>query len=58
MAMSISYCGLMCETCPIYTATREQDKDTQARIRAEVAEMCAKHYGMSCGAADIDDCDG
>jgi hypothetical protein len=58
MANTVSYCGLVCETCPIYVGTREQDKDKQAQMRAQVAEMCAKHYGISCGAADINDCDG
>lgn len=40
MTTSVSYCGLICETCPIYAATREPDKGTQARMRIEIAEMC------------------
>ncbi len=58
MTASISYCGLDCETCPIYVATREQDKDRQMRMRTEIAEMCTKHYGVTYEAKDINDCNG
>ena len=58
MATRVSYCGLSCETCPIYVATRESDKDKQAKMRAEIADMCTKHYGVNYEAKDINDCDG
>ncbi len=58
MTSSVSYCGLVCETCPIYVATREPDKDKQAKMRAEIAEMCTKHYCVNYEASDINDCDG
>lgn len=58
MAASVSYCGLACETCPIYVATREPDQDKRAKMRLEIAEVCTKHYGVNYEAKDINDCDG
>jgi hypothetical protein len=54
----LSYCGLVCSTCPIYLATRELDKDEQTKKRAEIARSCREQYGMNYEASDIDDCDG
>lgn len=58
MAEVISYCGLICQTCPIYTATRVEGTEEQARLRAEIARQCREHYGMEYDAEDITDCDG
>jgi len=41
----ISYCGLICETCPIYLATREQDEEKRYKMRV-------------CKPEDVTDCDG
>jgi len=54
----MAYCGLVCETCPIYLATREQDREEQGRMRAQIATFCKKHYGMDYEPEDITDCDG
>jgi hypothetical protein len=54
----ISYCGLTCNGCPIYWATREHDKRKQKRMRAKIAEMCNKQYGLNYSYRDINDCDG
>jgi len=54
----ISYCCLVCNTCPIYVATREVDKEEQARKRTEIARICKEQYGMKYGLSDITDCDG
>jgi len=54
----IAYCGLACQTCPIYLATRQEDKEEQARMRAAVAQLCQEHYGMNYRPEDITDCDG
>ncbi len=58
MSPKLSYCGLSCETCPIYVAARESDRDKQTKMRSEIADMCTKHYGVSYQANDINDCDG
>ncbi|UCD50026.1 MAG: DUF3795 domain-containing protein [Phycisphaerales bacterium] len=58
MSAMMAYCGLECETCPIYLATREKNKEEQARMRAEIAQVCRQDYGMDYGPDDITDCDG
>jgi len=54
----LAYCGLVCNTCPIYEATREINKEEQLRKRSEIARLCREQYGMNYEAADITDCDG
>jgi hypothetical protein len=54
----LSYCGLVCNTCPIYIATREINKDEQIKKRIEIAKACREQYGMNYGLSDITDCDG
>jgi hypothetical protein len=53
-----SYCGLVCNTCPIYLATKEGDREEQMRKRTEIARICKEQYGMKYDLADITDCDG
>jgi len=54
----LSYCGLVCSTCPMYVATREIDKDEQIKKRIEIAKACREHYGLNYELSDITDCDG
>ncbi|MGD0339637.1 MAG: DUF3795 domain-containing protein [Bacteroidota bacterium] len=54
----IAYCGLNCEGCPIYWATREQYKQKQGEMRVDIARLCREHYGMDVRPEDITDCDG
>ena len=58
MGEMIAYCGLVCQTCPIYLATREKDEEAQERMRAEIAQLCREQYGMAYEPEDITDCDG
>ncbi len=58
MDEEIAYCGLVCRTCPIYLAAREEDKEKQARLREAIALVCNEKYGMMYGPEDITDCDG
>jgi len=58
MSDDLSYCGLVCNTCPIYLVTREANREEQAGKRAEIARLCREHYGMKYGPEDITDCDG
>ena len=58
MGEMIAYCGLVCRTCPIYLATRMEDKEEQARMRARIATLLKEQYGMNYGPEDITDCDG
>ncbi len=54
----IAYCGLTCQTCPIYLATRQQSKEQQLRMRMEIIQLCKEHYGIQYELKDITDCDG
>ncbi len=58
MAEMLGYCGLTCQTCPIYLATREENKDKQLRMRMEIIQLCKEHYGIHYQLKDITDCDG
>ncbi len=58
MPEMISYCGLPCHTCPIHTATLEQDAEKQAVMRSEIARLCREQYGLNYELKDITDCDG
>jgi len=54
----MAYCGLVCQTCQIYLATRQENREKQARLRAEIAQLCKQQYGMNYEPRDITDCDG
>jgi hypothetical protein len=54
----MAYCGLLCQTCPIYLATRKKNREEQARMRAEIAQLCKEQYSMNYVPEDITDCDG
>jgi hypothetical protein len=54
----IAYCGLSCDTCSIYLATRETDSTKQKKLRIEIARLCREHYGKDYSPEDISDCDG
>ena len=58
MVEMIAYCGLSCQTCPIYLATRQENKEEQARMRVEIVRLCKEQYGMDLELEDISDCDG
>ena len=58
MIESVAYCGLACSTCPIYVATRQENREGQAMMRAEIVRLCHEHYGMNYALEDITDCDG
>jgi hypothetical protein len=56
--MTIAYCGLICDTCPIHSATLETDREEQSIMRTEIARLCREQYGMNYQTEDITDCDG
>ena len=53
-----AYCGLVCETCPIYQATRIRDRVERDRLRAKIAQQLRLLYGLPYGPADVTDCEG
>lgn len=58
MDVMIAYCGLTCQACPIYWATREKNKEKREKMRAELARICKEEYAIEFKAEDITDCDG
>jgi hypothetical protein len=54
----LAYCGLNCQTCPVYQATRVEDRAEQDRMRTEIARICREEYGLIYDLKDINDCDG
>lgn len=58
MDRMISYCGLACNTCPIYLATIERDELRKQQMRESIAKQCAEQYDLKLRIEDITDCDG
>ncbi|MBN1387608.1 MAG: DUF3795 domain-containing protein [Bacteroidales bacterium] len=58
MADMIAYCGLRCDTCPIYLVTLEEDESRKQAMKESIAEECSDLYGMNIKPGDITDCDG
>jgi hypothetical protein len=54
----VAYCGLTCQHCPIYLATREKDKEKREKMKVDIARICKEQYGMELSPEDITDCDG
>jgi hypothetical protein len=46
MSEMLAYCGLICQACPIYLATRQTNTEEQTRMRTEIVRQCLEHYGM------------
>jgi len=58
MDETTAYCGLICENCPIYIATRIEDPDERAAKRIDIARICVEEYSMNYTPEEITDCDG
>jgi len=58
MDETIVYCGLVCEGCGIYLATREKDPDKQKKMRIEIVRILKEEFGQEERPEDITDCDG
>lgn len=58
MTEIIAYCGLACQTCLIYLATRQENKAEQERTRIKISQLLKGQYGMKYEPEDITDCDG
>ena len=54
----IAYCGLLCQECPIYLATREIDKSKKEKMIYDIIHQCKEIYGIEYKFSDITDCDG
>lgn len=54
----IAYCGLKCDSCPIFLATCEHEKSMQLSMRKSIAETINSLYRLNLQYDDINDCDG
>lgn len=54
----LSYCGLVCQTCPIHLATIETDPSEKDGMIREIIRLCKTHYGVEYTPEDINECDG
>lgn len=54
----VAYCGLICDGCPIYWATNEEDIEVAKKMRSEIATLSNKLYDTKYCPDDIADCDG
>lgn len=58
MDITIAYCGLACESCPIHLATLEKNDSVKTKMRIEIAEQLARIYKTTPKPEIISDCDG
>src|SRR5690554_622655 len=58
MKTIIAYCGLKCDSCPIFLATFESESSLQQSMRKSVAETINSLYGLNFNSEDITDCEG
>ena len=56
----VAYCGLVCQGCPIYWATRETDESKKVKMKADIVRICKEHYGYGEDFTPeyVTDCDG
>jgi hypothetical protein len=54
----LAFCGLKCDGCQIYLASMETDREKQAEMRVQIAELVSEEYGMNIKPKDVTDCDG
>ena len=56
----VAYCGLVCQGCPIYWATRETDEAKKEKMKADILRICREQYGYGedFTAEYVTDCDG
>jgi hypothetical protein len=47
MTEMVAYRGLTCQNCPIYSATRQENKEERARMRAEIVKLRKDRYGIN-----------
>ncbi|HPF51767.1 MAG TPA: DUF3795 domain-containing protein [Draconibacterium sp.] len=52
----LAFCGLQCDTCPIFLATIEKDRSKQLEMRTSIARKCNELYNMQLQLGDVNDC--
>ncbi len=54
----LSYCGLICQGCPLFWATQETDQDKETKMRIEISRQIKEKHGMDINPEDTGECDG
>ena len=58
MNPTMAYCGLICDSCPIYWATQEKNPARQKKMREITVDIMNRCFGFNMSAEEITDCDG
>lgn len=58
MIKILSYCGIICDGCPVYWATIIADKKKQKKMRAEIVRICNEELGGNFKPEELTDCYG
>jgi hypothetical protein len=56
--MMIAYCGLDCQECPVYVATRTNDDELRLETALEWSELYAEHIGVQALKLEEMNCEG
>lgn len=54
----ISYCGLVCQTCPIYWVSEEMDPNKKEKMVDKIVKVSKSTYNIDVAASDINGCGG
>ena len=54
----VAYCGLICEGCPIFWATREPNAVKQAKMRAAIVRLCGESHDSILPTTECISCEG
>ncbi len=54
----LSYCGLVCNSCPILLATLEKDVSKKRSMKESISRVCFEMYDTRLQPEEIGDCDG
>ena len=58
MIEKISYCGIVCDGCPVLWATKETDDQIKKKMRTKIAAISNQLYATEVTAEEITDCEG
>ena len=48
MDATLSYCGLICLSCPIYLVAREPDNSKKEQMVSNIIRICKEEYNIKC----------
>lgn len=54
----LAYCGVKCDTCPIFMATKESDRSKKQSMREMIAKIFFEQYNLKLLPEEVSDCDG